>query len=101
LAPFKVHLILLGKKDSWTSNKKVADKIYSNLLENGIETLYDDREDCGAGEKFAEADLIGCPLRLVISDKTLKDGMAEFKRRNSDEVEMIKLDEVLSKIAVK
>ncbi|MDD4902085.1 MAG: His/Gly/Thr/Pro-type tRNA ligase C-terminal domain-containing protein [Patescibacteria group bacterium] len=92
IAPFKVHLILLGNKASWGNNKKEADQLYEKLQEQGVEVLYDEREEAGAGEKFAEADLIGCPIRLVISDKTLAEGAVEVKKRNSDQVKLIKLD---------
>jgi prolyl-tRNA synthetase len=98
VAPFKVHLILLGNKTSWESNKKEADKLYARLQQQGIEVLYDEREDAGAGEKFAEADLIGCPIRLVISDKTLVDNSVEYKKRNEDKTELIKIDKLIGKI---
>ena len=64
LAPYKVHLISLD------SNKD-ADEIYEQLSKKKIEVLYDDRSDKTAGEKFADADLLGCPVRLVVSEKTL------------------------------
>jgi prolyl-tRNA synthetase len=98
IAPFKVHLLLLGNKTSWENNKKEADKLYEKLQQQGVEVLYDEREGMGAGEKFAEADLIGCPYRLVISDKTLADGAAELKRRKEEKAEMIKLEKIISKI---
>ena len=93
IAPFRVHLILLGKKDSWEKNKAEADKLYEKLLSQGIEVLYDEREDKGPGEKFAEADLIGCPIRLVVSDKTLAENSVEYKKRNNGEIKMIKIDD--------
>ena len=98
IAPFKVHLILLGNKDSWASNKAEADKIYSQLNDNGVEVLYDERENCGAGEKFTASDLIGCPIRLVLSDKTLKEGAVEFKLRKSETAEMVKIDKLIARL---
>ena len=74
VAPFKVHLINLGKKEE-------AEKIYNDLEKNNIEVLYDDREDASAGEKFADADLIGIPLRAVVSEKSLASGGVEVKKR--------------------
>ncbi|MEA3450192.1 MAG: aminoacyl--tRNA ligase-related protein [Patescibacteria group bacterium] len=89
IAPFKVHLLSLNQ------NKKSA-KIYKNLIKAGIEVLYDDRE-ASAGEKFVDSDLIGIPYRLLVSAKTLKENSVEIKKRDSDEVELIKLDEVVNK----
>lgn len=92
IAPFKIHLIVLDGK------KEEANKVYSELTEKGIEVLYDDREDKTPGEKFADADLIGCPIRLVISKKTLDQNSIELKYRNKKEFELIKLTEILKTI---
>ena len=62
----------------------------------GIEVLYDDREEVSAGEKFADADLIGCPFRLVVSDKTLKKDSIEVKRRDSEKCELVKIGDVVN-----
>jgi len=98
IAPFKVHLILLDNRQQTTDNRKKADEIYKRLQESNIEVLFDDRQDISAGEKFADADLIGCPIRLVISEKTLKSDSVELKRRDSDKIEMVKIDEVVEKL---
>lgn len=82
-APFKVHLISIQKNDE-------ADKIYEKLVKQGIEVLYDDR-DLGPGEKFADADLIGCPYRAVVSKKTLSENSVEIKKRNEDKVKLVKI----------
>lgn len=87
IAPFRVHLLSL-KADA------EAEKLYHELLEAGVEVLYDDR-DISAGEKFADADLIGCPFRLVISAKTLAQAGAEIKRRNEAEASIIKFNEII------
>jgi prolyl-tRNA synthetase len=100
IAPFKVHLILLGKKESWEKNKAEADKLYEKLTAEGVEVLYDEREDKGPGEKFAEADLIGCPIRLVISDKTLAEDSVEVKKRNSEKSKLMKLDSLVKDFIV-
>jgi prolyl-tRNA synthetase len=78
VTPFPVHLIAItgGNADL----VKEADRIYEMLLENGIEALYDDR-DARAGEKFADADLIGIPTRLVVSEKTMAQGALEAVNR--------------------
>lgn len=78
VAPFKAHLL---------SIKKPADKIYNSLQKSGIEILYDDREDVSAGEKFADADLMGLPYRLVVSEKT--GDKVEVKKRNESKTELI------------
>lgn len=88
IAPFKIHLIVLDGK------KEEADKIYNELNKNKIEVLYDDREDKAPGEKFADADLIGCPIRLVVSKKTLEKNSVELKYRNKKEFELIKLEDL-------
>ncbi len=94
VAPFAVHLISLKENE-------VAEKIYQDLLQKNIEVLYDDRDNVSFGEKFADADLIGCPYRLTISQKTLAENKIEFKRRDSEPSELIdikKLDSFLRKI---
>jgi len=83
VAPFDVHLIGLNGKGK---------DVYEKLLEKNIDVLFDDR-DLGAGEKFADSDLIGIPIRLVVSDKT--DKKIEFKMRNSDTSTLLNFDEVL------
>ncbi len=89
VAPFKVHLVSLD------SNQE-AGKVYDDLVKNKIEVLYDDRNDKTAGEKFADADLIGCPVRLVVSKKTLAQDSVELKLRNSKDFKLIKLTDILS-----
>ena len=87
IAPFRVHLISLDVNGE-------AEKIYNDLTKNGIEVLYDDRNDRSAGEKFADADLIGCPIRLVVSEKTLAKDSVELKRRKSSELELLKIKDL-------
>lgn len=92
IAPFKVHLIVMD------NHNKKADKVYGDLIKNGIEVLYDDREDKTPGEKFADADLIGCPIRLVISNKTLAHDSIELKHRSKKEFELVQLTQVMKSI---
>lgn len=108
VAPFKAHLIYLdGRRQTRPTalgvkagvaadGRNKANKLYEELQKSGIEALYDDREDVSPGEKFAEADLIGCPYRLVVSEKTIKKDSVELKRRDSKECELVKLDEIAS-----
>jgi len=85
VAPYQVHLIVLDDR------KEEAEKIYNDLIKAGVEVLYDDRSDKTAGEKFADADLIGCPLRVVVSNKTLDKQSVEIKKRNEKETELVKI----------
>ena len=87
IAPFRVHLISLDVNGE-------AEKIYNDLIKDGVEVLYDDRDDRSAGEKFADSDLIGCPIRLVVSEKTLAKDSVEIKYRKSDEMELIKIKDL-------
>lgn len=82
IAPFKVHLIALyGKEESMVLSS--AEKLYNILSDAGVEVLFDDRIGKSAGEKFADADLIGVPYRIVISPFTWKYQSVEVKRRNA------------------
>ena len=78
LAPFAVHLVALGKPG--TPEREAADGLYATLVEGGIDVLYDDR-DLGPGEKFAEAELLGCPLRLTVGRRSLESGEVEVQIR--------------------
>jgi len=90
IAPFKVHLIEISAKDK-PLIKKQAEKIYKDLVDKGIEVLYDDRNDKTAGEKFNDADLIGIPWRAVISQKTFEKNSIELKQRNREIVKLVKI----------
>jgi prolyl-tRNA synthetase len=78
LAPFAVHLVTLGKPG--TPERDAADSLYETLVNGGVEVLYDDRE-LGPGEKFADAELLGCPLRLTVGRRSLESGEAEVQIR--------------------
>lgn len=93
VAPFNIHLVLLHGKNGRA--KERADRLYDSLLGKGIEVLYDDR-DVRAGEKFADADLIGLPNRVVVSDKTLESGKFEFKKRTEEKARLIDEKELYS-----
>jgi prolyl-tRNA synthetase len=73
-----VHLVGLGKQGS--PEHQLAEELYATLLEGGVEVLYDDRT-IGAGEKFADAELLGCPLRLTVGPRALKAGEIEVQVR--------------------
>jgi prolyl-tRNA synthetase len=78
VAPFDVELVVLGKPGS--PERELAEGLYLELAEAGLETLYDDR-DVGAGEKFTDAELLGCPLRLTVGRRTLAAGEIEVQIR--------------------
>jgi len=89
VAPFLVHLIPVEKSDKV---KRAAEKIYEDL--SSFEVLYDDRQDKSAGEKFAEADLIGIPLRVVVSEKTLAKNSVELKERAKNSAKLVKINKL-------
>lgn len=93
VSPYQVYLIELKSKNM----KFSGETIYKELEKEGIEVLYDDREDVSAGVKFTDADLIGIPVRLVVSEKT-KDKI-EWKNRDSKKTELLTLPEVIKKLA--
>ncbi len=82
LAPFDVHLVTLGKPG--TPEREAADRVYETLRGSDLEVLYDDR-DLGPGEKFADAELLGCPLRLTIGKRSVESGSIEAQRRRGRE----------------
>lgn len=103
VAPYAVHLVLLqGKTNSNQdgndkeihSAQKVADELYSQLQGDGIDVLYDDR-DQRPGVKFNDADIIGNPIRLTISDRSLQSGGIEVKLRDREHKNIIPLDEII------
>ena len=94
VAPFHVSLLSLGVDADVVA---AADALYATLTEAGIEVLYDDRDD-RAGVKFNDADLIGNPIRLSVSARTLARGEAELKLRSADEAEFVPLGEVAAAV---
>lgn len=96
VAPYALHLISLAGKGS-SETLETAERLYAGLQAAGIETLYDDRAE-SPGVKFNDADLIGLPLRLTVSDRALKSGGVEFKRRDCQEREIVPLDQIVSRI---
>ncbi|MEK7546050.1 MAG: aminoacyl--tRNA ligase-related protein [Patescibacteria group bacterium] len=101
VAPFQVHLVPLKSKDE--EKQKLVEAavaaIERDLAERRIEVLVDDR-DKGAGEKFADADLIGIPLRLVVSEKSLAAGGVEWKERAASEAKSVPLEGLGAEIAL-
>ena len=105
IAPFTVHLVSLNTNDEAVIKR--AGEVYALLSKAGVEVLYDDRTDVGAGQKLAEVDMIGCPIRAVVSSKTLlrsselRTGAAgeqiEVKMRNEKDVKLMSVNELVKK----
>jgi prolyl-tRNA synthetase len=95
IAPYPVHLVVLNSKDG--SAEAAADALYQELSESGFEPLYDDRDE-RAGVKFNDADLIGLPLRVTVSGRSLGSGGFEFKRRDQAERWIVSADEAVAAI---
>ncbi len=94
VSPFNVHLVRLGVNEKTV---QFADKLYADLRKKGFEVLYDDR-DLRPGEKFADSDLIGIPVRFVVSDKTVEQNKIEVKYRTASESELLSEDEALKSL---
>ena len=94
VTPYLVHLLVLGDDEK---ARKEADNLYDLFKKEGISVLYDDRDE-RAGAKFADSDLLGLPLRLVLSSRTMETRSAEWKERNKEEAENVDLNNVLKKV---
>ena len=94
VAPFRAHLLTVNNSQL-TINR--ANEVYEKLQKAGVDVLYDDREDVSAGQKFADADLIGIPIRLVVSEKT-PDEKIEWKQRNKQKAEVVALSEAVKRV---
>ncbi len=97
VAPFQAHLVALGGKDAAVQAQ--ADALYDMLVQAGVEVLYDDRVE-SPGVKFADADLIGLPVRITVAAKALAAGGVELKRRASDAKEIVPVDELLDRLRI-
>jgi prolyl-tRNA synthetase len=95
IAPYQVHLVLLA--GSGAEAASTADRLYGDLRAHGIEVLYDDREE-SPGVKFKDADLIGVPLRVTVSERSLKRGGVELKQRTSKETTIVSADEAVASL---
>ena len=95
IAPFQVLLLPVNIKSDLLRNK--AEQLYQDLLKEGLEVLYDDREET-PGVKFKDADLIGIPLRITLGEKNLKKGLVEIKKRKTGEVTLVKEEETMLKV---
>jgi prolyl-tRNA synthetase len=96
VAPMLVYLARLGENSAVVAQ---ANELYELLQSKGCEVLYDDR-DARPGEKFADADLLGIPYRIVISEKTVASNTYEVKARTATEVEQLNLDDLIKKLGI-
>jgi len=94
VTPYQIHLVGLNLDNR--AAREQAENVYKKLLDNEFTVLYDDRSEVTAGEKFADADLIGIPYRLVVSTKT--NGKIEFKKRTEKKFELLDFDQLLKVI---
>lgn len=98
VAPFKAIISQLGDDETVTQH---AYDMYQKLTAAGVSVLYDDRTDARPGEKFADADLLGIPYRIIVSAKTVAEGKYEVKKRTSAEAEMLTISDVINLTAKK
>ncbi len=95
IAPWQLHLCAL--RTDKAELKDAADKLYNELVRAGVDVLYDDR-DCAAGIKFNDADLMGMPIRAVISPRTLEAGEIEVKLRKGGDAFRVSIDSAIEQI---
>ncbi|MFC1789810.1 His/Gly/Thr/Pro-type tRNA ligase C-terminal domain-containing protein [Patescibacteria group bacterium] len=91
VAPYQVHLIKIENNEEI---KKTAESLFRDLQKSGVEVLYDDRDDKTAGEKFNDADLLGIPIRLVVSERNSGEKSIEIKNRNEKKIKIVKISDV-------
>ncbi|HEY1509742.1 MAG TPA: proline--tRNA ligase [Solirubrobacteraceae bacterium] len=96
VAPFDVELVVLGKEG--TDERALAERLYGELQQQGLRTLYDDR-DAGPGDKFADAELLGCPLRLTVGRRTLAAGEIEVQIRRGKEARTVPIEGAAEAVA--
>ena len=96
IAPFAVHLVVLNPERGEVG--ATADRLYAELGERGIDVLYDDRDE-SPGVKFADADLLGMPLRVTVSPRNLKQDSVELKRRSESDSTLVPLSDAAERIA--
>jgi prolyl-tRNA synthetase len=99
ITPYPVHLVLLPSKaeQEGTANNTVAENLYQALQTSQVDTLFDDRDE-SPGIKFNDADLIGNPIRLTVSERSLKNGGVEYKRRDQPEKTIIPIENIIAAI---
>ncbi len=97
IAPFKVHLLSVGEDKE--DLQKFAEAVYNEFEKSGLEVLFDDRKKMSAGEKFYDADLVGLPFRVVVSEKMLVQDKIEVKKRSEKESRVLKVKDFIKEIS--
>ena len=95
VAPYDVHLLLLSRDEAGVQE---AQKVYDQLKSERVDVLFDDRPGVGNGAKLNDCDLIGVPLRVVLSSKSFAQNAAEIKRRGGDEPELVPLENLVQRV---
>ena len=95
VAPFQIHLLYFGKE---LESKHKSEQTYNTLRTQGYEVLFDDRQNISPGAKLKDADLIGCPIQIIVSPKNQKEELLEIKVRSTMEKRYVKTDQVIKKI---
>lgn len=96
VAPFAANLVLVGRTPE---AREKAEALYTKLRADGVDVLFDDREGISAGERFADAELLGIPMMIVVGDKGLEEETFEVKSRATGEASRLTYDELISKVA--
>jgi prolyl-tRNA synthetase len=96
MAPFDVELVVLGKAGS--EERALGDRLYDELRDQELDVVYDDR-DAGPGEKFADAELLGCPARVTVGRRTLAAGELEVQVRRGRETRSVPLEGAAAAVA--
>jgi prolyl-tRNA synthetase len=96
IAPYRVYLARLGEEETVM---QTAQQLYEDLTAAGVAVLYDDRTDTRAGEKFADADLLGMPYRIVVSAKTVANNQVEVKKRTEADAHLTDQKSVINMVA--
>ena len=97
IAPFQVSLVRISSDPEVVT---AADELYTKLQRENIEVLYDDRDE-RPGVKFKDNDLIGCPIRVTVGGRSLKEGLVELKLRTSTEIEKLPLDQIVPEVVAR
>jgi prolyl-tRNA synthetase len=95
IAPYQIHLIAVSKSQAVL---EMAEKIYADLKDGGVEVLFDDRTDMSPGFKFKDADLLGMPYHVIVGEKNLANGKIEIKERKTGERTLVDAASVIEKI---
>lgn len=98
VAPFAVQLVSIAGKNNDPEVLQTAENLYRDLMAAGCEVLWDDRADVAPGAKFADADLLGLPVRVVVSEKSLKTNSIEIKAREATETQLVDISMAVEKL---